>query len=328
MTDSPATFHTTSNQQSPGTNSNGCQGVYENHYTNATKGRAKGETDPTTPAPAQPVSDGHHASEAHCSTAVNGDGHISTGPLASNAVPVIIELWRRRQAWHRAEKSLTLQASAICRRYCEGDKTEAARNLLLLEKGQCTHDALVISTLPLLSARDTINEHRTALEKELVRMAKQLPIAEWSEHVRGFGMLSLAALVGECGDVGSYKSVSAVWKRMGLAVIGSERQRKISGEAALEHGYCPQRRSVAWNIGTSLMRAQKAGDPYRDFYDKEKARQLELVETKGHAHNRATRHMTKRFLRDFYLAWRAAICGTQPDDLQPLAETIKARGQQ
>jgi hypothetical protein len=111
--------------------------------------------------------------------------------------------------------------------------------------------------------------------------------------------------VGECGDIGSYKSASAVWKRMGLAVIGGERQRRIAGADALLHGYSPQRRAVAWNLGVSLMRAQKVGSEYRDFYDAEKEKQLAKGLTKGHAHNRACRHMTKRLLANLYGQWTA-----------------------
>ena len=93
-------------------------------HENVVAGRAKRTSKPKPTAPARPFSDGHQDSETHLPTAVAGDGHTKGEIQHGSAIPVIIELWRRRQSWHRAEKSLTLQASAICRRYCEGDKTE------------------------------------------------------------------------------------------------------------------------------------------------------------------------------------------------------------
>ena len=124
-------------------------------------------------------------------------------------------------------------------------------------------------------------------------LAKQLPLWDgWGEGIRGFGLGSLAAIIGEAGAISNYATVSKLWKRLGLAVIGGERQRKKTDkEAAIEHGYNPSRRSVMWNVGQSLFKAQsqrmdketeevlRAAGPYRVVYDTYKAeREATMVE--------------------------------------------------
>jgi hypothetical protein len=241
------------------------------------------------------------------------------------AISEVRALYKRRVQWHRAEKRLTLQCAAICRGYVGGDKDEAGKLLARIEKGKVEPEALdaIIATAPLLAARGLLRTERLGVEKTLEKLAKGLPAFAFVQSVRGFGALSFAQVVGECGDIGSYKSVSAVWKRMGLAVIEGGRQRKVAGDAALDHGYSPERRSIMWNIASCMIKAQGTDGPYRAFYDQDKAKQLaKLAEglpegkepSKLHAHNRACRHMTKRLLRDLFVAWRReTIVATEPN---------------
>lgn len=223
----------------------------------------------------------------------------------SSAIDEIREQWRRRQMWHRAEKSLTLQAKAMCRRLLAGDKKGAeVLYKSALNGGQ--HELAATAYLamqPLLEGRNGIEKARLQVEKRLLVLAKKLPVAPWVEGTRGVGMLSLAGIVGESGDLGSYGNPAKLWKRMGLAVIGGERQRKKEGAAALEHGYNPARRSLMWTIGDCIIRA---GGPLKDLYDQRKEHELPRVATKMHAHNRAKRYIEKRLLRDLWRAWRDA----------------------
>src|SRR5690606_15972320 len=50
---------------------------------------------------------------------------------------------------------------------------------------------------------------------------------------------------------GSYKSIAAVWKRLGLAVMNGKRQgapgQGATADDWIEHGYSGKRRSVSWN---------------------------------------------------------------------------------
>lgn len=239
----------------------------------------------------------------------------------NDAVDALRELHRKRQDFHSAEKRMTLQIKAICRRFCDGDKADAAVLYAAVADGKGEHpQALRCASwlAPMLQARSLIEEQRKATEKMMESRAKTLPAAEWVKGVKGFGIGSLAAIVGEAGDLANYDTHSKLWKRMGLAVIGDSRQRRVTGDAALEHGYCAIRRSVMWNVGQCVFKAQsmrvnkatgeikaEAG-PYRVIYDQRKAYEADRVESKAHAHNRATRYVEKKILRDLWKAWRSA----------------------
>lgn len=234
----------------------------------------------------------------------------------ANQIAEIREQWRRRQAWHRAEKSLTLQAKALCRRLAEGGDKKEADTIYKAALGKGSHamaDVALAAMLPLDEARKAIETHRKAVEKRLTKLAAGLPVAGWVESVRGVGLLSLAAIVGEAGDLGAYANPAKLWKRLGLAVMpDGTRQRRIGGVDALDHGYSPARRSVVWNIGACIV---KAGGPLKAVYDARKAYEAERVATKAHAHNRAQRYVEKRFLRDLWSVWRRGggdryICDT------------------
>lgn len=263
----------------------------------------------------EPAHWGHHQHVDRANIPGNGEGgvdHVTivAGDLPTTVDPATIdeirEQWRRRQNWHRAEKSLTLQAKALCRRLVGGDIKEAGK-LFAAAYGKGSHDMADIAlaaTFPLIEARDGVVKHRAAVERRLVKLAKSLPVAPYVVGVRGVGLASLAAIVGEAGDLSNYDNPAKLWKRMGLAVMpDGGRQRRISGDAALEHGYSPARRSVVWNIGACIV---KAGGPLKEVYDARKVYEAERVATKAHAHNRAQRYVEKRFVRDLWSQWRKA----------------------
>lgn len=288
---------------------------------NSEIGDTVAEADPTfvvvAPKPAmsgpQPIRDDHRCPDNLRSSVVasaeadqwSDVTHTSCVDLGET-IDEIREQWRRRQAWHRAEKSLTLQAKALCRRLVGGDIKDAGK-LYDAALGKGEHDLAHIALaaiFPLTEARDGVETHRKLVEKRLAKLAKELPVAPWVEGVRGVGLASLAGIIGEAGDLSNYPNPAKLWKRLGLAVMpDGTRQRKVGGEAALEHGYSPARRSVVWNIGACIV---KAGGPLKAVYDARKVYELERVETKGHAHNRAQRYVEKRFVRDLWSAWRKA----------------------
>lgn len=245
----------------------------------------------------------HTASDAQRRLVREGGGG---SPASAPLIAEIVQLWRMRQRWHRAEKSLVLQGRALCRAWTEGDKKAANDLFDAAAEGNAVDPTLAAALAPFLGAIDTFAPQRAAIEKRLRKLARSLPVWPWVEGVKGFGDLNLAALVGEAGDVGSYRSPAALWKRMGLAVIGDGRQRRVAdAEAALAHGYNPNRRCVAYLLGETLIKAG-AACRYREVYDARKAYEAERVATKGHAHNRAARYLTKRVLRDLWKEWRRA----------------------
>jgi hypothetical protein len=282
--------------------------------------------------------------------------------LDVDAHPVVnqlIEQWHRRQMWHRSEKSLTLQAKSMCRRIVDGDKDEAETLYKsALNGGEHPHALLAIEAMqPLLEARDVIESYRDAVEKLLDSLAKQLPVAEWVKGIRGVGMMSLAGIIGEAGDLGKYSNPAKLWKRMGLAVMpDGDRQRMVSGDAAIDHGYNPARRSLMWTIGDVIV---KVGGPYRLIYDQRKAyenakneageykeRAARMLKQKNldkktaaykfysegklppmHIHNSAKRFMEKRLLRDLWRAWRDAMRGLTPTPRMHPAELSRGGDQ-
>jgi len=326
---------------------------------NVLSGKAIPDLESRRPMPRRSIKNsagnGQSRDEARLGIALPVDDIADGGDRDSSAtheqsVPAICdhlrELHRQRQGLHRAEKSLTLQIKANCRRLCGGDKKAAkilykemirgggqlrrgnrrrcapatittcpdgdqdndeAQQLLVAVREQAAL-AFVLSE-PFLVARAVIKKKRTEIEKQMRKHAMQLPVVTWVESVRGFGIPSLAAIVGDAGDLSNYANPAKLWKRLGLAVIDGERQRCVSGVDALEHGYNPSRHAVAWNVGDSLWKSQgkdeKAG-PYRQIYDARKAYEFERDPEmkKGHASNRAKRYMLKRLMRDLWRAWR------------------------
>jgi hypothetical protein len=264
-------------------------------------------------------------------------GQASVAPL-SPIIDAIQEQWRRRQAWHRAEKSLTLAAKALCRRFCAGDKAaarllyEAAMKLrkstVVVSKPDLLVTQALFAMMPILTARDHLETSRETLEDRMLPLVKQLPVAGWWLAINGCGLLGLAGIIGEAGDLSKYPKHGHLWKRLGLAVMpDGTRQRRVKGKEAREHGYSPARRSVIWNVGNALFKAQsekpegkvtakgkqRAAAPageYRLIYDARKAYELlHLPEEKGragHAHKRAQRYMEKKLIRRLWKAWRQA----------------------
>lgn len=293
---------------------------------------------------------GRHVVDNHCPDAdaaapIPGDGEGGVGHTSHDirrrvadpaTIGLIRELWRRRQAWHRAEKGLTLQAKAMCRGLAvDGDKAEAGVIYdAALGKGDHTKAALALVLIgPIVGGRRVIEAERVAVEMHLAKLAKTLPVAPFILATRGVGIASLAAIVGEAGDLSGYANPAKLWKRMGLAVMpDGTRQRRVGGDEALAHGYAPARRSVVWNIGGGLIggmgrgpRLEPGEDPdarddlsplqrvfvrrlrYEAERDPSHARPVTKAGKESfsaHAANRAKRYVEKRFLLLLWRAWR------------------------
>lgn len=183
-----------------------------------------------------------------------------------------------------------------------------------------------VHTAPLVEARELLASHRKPLEKRMEALARQLPIWAWVESIRGLGALGLAQIAGECGDLHHYANPAKVWKRMGLAVIAGERQRKHSDpDLAALHGYSPARRSIMYVIADSLIKNNRDGE-FRTYYLAEKERQRGKLPDapQAHIHNRALRHMAKRLLRELWRHWRATAGVTTMPPLPDQAPTFLA----
>lgn len=113
-------------------------------------------------------------------------------------------------------------------------------------------------------------------EKAMRKLAKQLPVADWVSQPtqKGFGILSLAILIGECGDLTNYKSPGRIWRRMGLipwTYNGETRMGSTWMKLGLPNaeweafGYNPTRRSIAFLFGENIVKCNGNG-PYRRRY--------------------------------------------------------------
>jgi hypothetical protein len=273
---------------------------------------------------AQDRGDGPCSTEAHIGSAVakpsrrakqapepvvampgEGDGQTSPEDQCISAVATIVDLWRQRCAIQRTAISVSLQAMAMCRSVL-GDKDQARAEWKRIQSGKSEQTALAIVCEPYRQMVETAEGHASGLEKQLVKIVRKLPLWSWAKDVRGLGELSVAGLIGgAAGNPGDYKSVSALWKRFGLAVIEGQRQRRVSDpELALIHGYAPERRAFAYVVSANLMKCQRAGDTYRALYDRRKVYEMEERSDpvpKAHAHNRALRVMVKALLKEVWV---------------------------
>lgn len=240
-----------------------------------------------------------------------------------------------RQRWWKAEIKLILQAQAVCRSWTDGDKIAAAKLYAKAKAGDDVDPTLTIALGPFFDGMRPFDEIGTAYEKRIAKAARSLPVYPWAKALWGFSDLGLGKIVGEAGDLGAYRNPSCLWKRMGLAVIGDKRQRRVSdADEALLHGYNPQRRSVMWNIGGGVIggmgkgvrplvgedwQAREDWSQYQKLYVSRLIYEAERDPTMAreptaagklsfaaHAHNRAKRYVEKRLLRDLWRAWRAA----------------------
>lgn len=157
-----------------------------------------------------------------------------------------------------------------------------------------------------------------AFEKEMVKLASELPVAEWAKlpEQRGFGLLSLAVLIGETGDLSNYANPAKVWRRMGCAPFTSRgktfmgatwkggKQGALTADEWSEFGYSPRRRSIAYVIGENLMKQNQSG-PYRKRYDEVKAKAADAHEDWKplRCHRHAMLLAVKLLLKNLWCEW-------------------------
>lgn len=196
---------------------------------------------------------------------------------------------------------------------------EASTLIEKIRKGDAVDHAfreIVTTTLEGIGAFDC---HQAKIDKQMLQIVKQFPVAAWvgEPEQRGFGLPSLATLIGETGDLNNYAGPAKLWKRMGCApfqsgdkvAMGSTwrfgKEGKLSAEEWTAFGYSPRRRSIAFVIGNCLVKGNKS--IYRARYDDSK-----LAIQLAHADfppMRCDRHgmllATKLLLKNLWVAWRA-----------------------
>jgi hypothetical protein len=278
-------------------------------------GRANKEPAPIIAARAHSDPGGHSVHDAQNERA------------AGNLLLRLVEQWRRRQDMVRARISLELQAQAICRRLSHDDKAKAGK-LWAAIRADPAHP-LRGWLNPFLVAMEPLAAAQKELDRTVETLARELPTYAWAKAIPGLGDLSFGGLVAETRiGPGAYRSPAALWKRMGLAVIDGQRQRRVTGKAALEQGFAPPRAALMWNIGNNIIKAQlrnekdeagkridgsshaigALGQVYLDrkAYQNDRNAERETPWPPLHIHNDSRRYMEKRLLLQAWRAWRRA----------------------
>ena len=259
----------------------------------------------------------------------DGEGHkkADTHSTCALAVQALRELQAERQGFIRARNRLNNQVLAFIRVKLgwRADLPQKEQLAMLarskaiqkeIENAEITPKNEAVASLvkgivtQFAIARDGFIEHEKLLNKNMLAAMAHTPIMQWVLDTPGIGLPSIACVIGETGDLSLYANPGKVWKRLGLAPYEGKayatwrggQDGKLSKEQWVDAGYAPKRRSVAWNVGEP---AFKAAGPYRELYLERKAYEHErdAEMSKGHAHARAHRYMTKRIIRDLWRAW-------------------------
>ena len=229
-------------------------------------------------------------------------------PLA-HVIAGIREAHRERRDYHAAEKKLTLQVKAIQRR--EHQQATGCQ-----KKGHASclgvYEHLPVSALAIMEVKKLALEPKRKLrEKQMEQLARQLPLQDFVAETRGFGLLSYAQIIAECGDLSNYANPAKLWARMGMGLAPDG--------ATVYEGRSPTRRAIMYCIGDCLI---KAGGSFKALYNERKVYEATKppcrkpfkngdecfdAETGAcrpkHLHNRAKRYMEKRLLRELWRQW-------------------------
>jgi hypothetical protein len=228
----------------------------------------------------------------------------STLPGADTLLSNIKETFKIRQHLLRARNRLDNHLGAI---YGWDENERAPEALDGWEK---------IVTGALQEQSEALDARCQEYEKNLRKLARELPVYPWVENFRGLSDLGLGLglIIGagmtEHGCIFDVANPAKVWKRFGLGLVNGERQRRVANDAdlAIEHGYDPARRALLHVVGENLIRAKS---PLASVYAERKALELTKLEDKPgvkmHAHRRALRYIEKRLLLELWREWQRTV---------------------
>jgi hypothetical protein len=279
---------------------------------------------------------------------IGHSGDVAQIPPA-DPIAIIVNASRAYQQLMRSEKPLENQVRAYWRmserltsKECaDALKKEFKKSVRALKRVvppnnlDLVMEAVRLKVDPIIYIIDV---HRASLEryrndeaKLLESAAKELPVWPWVEKTPGIGPLNLALIVGAAGGPlwPNYPNPAKLWKRLGLAVVLGEAQKRRKGENRKNHGpdivhdieecktclamfsgFAPTRRAVMHNAGESLMKQNKiadgtAGKYYAMYLErKEYEAERDPKMKKGYCHNRALRYMEKNFIKDLWNEWK------------------------
>lgn len=276
-------------------------------------------------------------------------------PLSVAELSAQLRALQRQRVWHLKSRMMVanrLQATVAgeeCgysssmpekeRRKCFVEASELVERIAA---GEATTkvDGIVKTTILAIQGFESM---KVALEKEMKKLAGQLPVARWVQEPeqRGFGILFLGIVIGETGDLNGYENPAKVWRRLGCApwtfddktLMGSTwrigKEGRLPASEWEAFGYSPRRRSIAYLIGEGLVKqnggskvcGEENGEkkdvtdagitarpcgPYRARYDEAKvlAKQSHPDWSDLRCHRHGMLLATKRLLRELWIQWR------------------------
>lgn len=142
--------------------------------------------------------------------------------------------------------------------------TQAAAVVKAVAKGKSDHPFANIIKLVMAGVAD-IDVAIKDIGKQMETAAAKLPVAAWIKQPeqRGLSLGYLGVIIGETGDLSNYANPGKVWRRLGCApwqFNGETRMgatwkgKKLPAEEWTKFGYSSRRRSVAWLIGTNMVK--------------------------------------------------------------------------
>jgi hypothetical protein len=272
---------------------------------------------------------------------------LKSGAVSPALIGIIRERCARRNAAMSACTRISNQTGALARRFLGWQTNKAKKDQTEISKEEQTKIKEVAAAIVTAVKKETASElpkdqQEVAImiaefvvhseyakkpfkdikekeEEELEKLAEQLPAAAFIKSIKGVGLLKLAQIIGETGDLHGYSNPGKLWKRLGLAPYKGRspstwRMTKDNGLKAedwVAMGYSPMRRALMFVIGDCLIKT-KADHVYKELYYSRKeyeiAREPDIKPII--AHRRAHRIMVKRLVKHIWQAWR----GFKPND--------------
>ena len=177
-----------------------------------------------------------------------------------------------------------------------------------------------------------IKKRRNEIEREMEKLARQLPVYPYAKSIKGFGDLALAVLVGEAGDFMRYSSDDKLAKRLGLAPFEGKaystwrREGGLTSEDWINAGYNPKRRAevhacIADPMSKhQLESAEKSGTEYgrpKGQFGAIYVRRRERTAithpewSKARSRNDALLVMTHKLVSALWAEWRRGLAETR-----------------
>jgi len=178
----------------------------------------------------------------------------------------------------------------------------------------------------IIEVQKNAEKYEKEYQKLMMDFVESEPIyTEFLSKIKGISAVLSANLIKELGYCENAPYISSVWKYFGLHVVNGEAPKRKKG---VKLNFNLKLRTLAWKIADSFVKQRTPF--YRDIYDKEKAKQLRLMEShyaretheeiasqveeetrkyvakppknKKHADLRARRKMVKIFLAHYWQA--------------------------